>query len=137
MEARFDDDDHDGKHRHGKHHHHKHKHVKHDHGDCDRPVAIILGTTIGAVIGAKIGEDIDNSDRACIGHALELAGERKTIVWTNESTGVMYRLTPTRNLGGGRQLCREFKTVVSSGKKRETVTGVACRRGEGEWIFKS
>lgn len=103
----------------------------------ERPVAIILGTTIGAVIGAKIGEEIDNSDRACMGHALELAGERKTVVWTNGTTGVTYRLTPTRNLGNSRQPCREFRTVMSAGKKREAISGVACRRGNGEWVFRT
>lgn len=103
----------------------------------DRPVAIVLGTTIGAIIGAKIGEEIDNGDRACMGHALELAGESTTVVWTNTVTGVTYRLTPTRNLRSGGQPCREFRTVVSSGKKREAIKGVACRRGDGEWVFKA
>jgi surface antigen len=103
----------------------------------DRPVAIILGSTIGAIIGAKIGQEIDESDRACMGHALELAGEKKTVAWTNRSTGLTYRLTPVRNLRDGRQGCREFRTVVSAGKKSETVSGVACRRGNGEWLFRS
>jgi surface antigen len=103
----------------------------------DRPVAIVLGTTLGAVIGAKIGEEIDNNDRACMGHALELAGERKTVVWTNERTGVRYRLTPTRNITSARQPCREFRTIVSHGKRNETVTGMACRRGSGEWTFRT
>jgi len=103
----------------------------------DRPVAIILGTAIGAIIGAKIGQSIDEADRACMGHALELAGEKKTVVWTNKQTGVNYRLTPTRNISDGKQPCREFTTVVSSGKKKDAVKGVACRRGNGEWLFKT
>ena len=103
----------------------------------DRPIAIILGTAIGAVIGAKIGQQIDEGDRACMGHALELAGEKKTVVWTNKATGVTYRLTPTRNVGDRKQPCREFTTVISSGKKKDSVSGVACRRGEGEWVFKT
>jgi len=103
----------------------------------DRPVAIVLGTTIGAVIGAKIGQEIDESDRACMGHALELAGEKKTVVWTNRSTGVTYRLTPVRNLGDKRQACREFRTVMTAGKKRDAVTGVACRRPNGDWMFRT
>ena len=103
----------------------------------DRPVAIILGTAIGALIGAKIGQEIDNSDRGCIGHALELAGENKTVVWKNEATGVNYRLTPTRNLGDQKNPCREFTTAVSSGKKTDTVKGVACRRADGSWALKS
>jgi len=102
-----------------------------------RPVAILLGAAIGAVIGAKIGQDMDNADRACMGHALELAGEKKTVVWKNEATGVSYRLTPTRNLGDERNPCREFTTVVSSGKKKDSVKGVACRRGNGDWELRS
>jgi surface antigen len=105
----------------------------------DRPVAIVVGTVIGAVIGAKIGHEIDQGDRGCMGHALELAGERRTVVWTNQHTGVTYRLTPTRNFQDAREPCREFSTVVSSGKKKkhDTVTGVACRRGGGEWVFRT
>jgi surface antigen len=105
--------------------------------DEDRPVAIILGATLGAVIGAKIGQEIDEGDRACMGHALELVGEKKTVVWTNAATGVTYRLTPTRNLGTRQQPCREFKTVLAAGKKRDAVSGVACRRGNGEWVFRT
>jgi surface antigen len=103
----------------------------------NRPVAIVVGTVLGAVIGAKIGKQIDESDRACMGHALELAGENKTVVWTNQATGVSYRLTPTRNVGDRRQPCREFTTLVKDGRRQDTVQGVACRRGQGEWVFKS
>ena len=38
-----------------------------------KTVAIILGTVIGAVVGNRIGKSLDESDRGCIGHALELA----------------------------------------------------------------
>jgi len=106
-------------------------------GKEDRPIAIILGTAIGAVIGAKIGQQIDNTDRACIGHALELAGEKKTVVWKNDATGVTYRLTPTRNMGDQKNPCREFTTGLSApGKKKESVKGVACRGASGEWALK-
>lgn len=103
-----------------------------------RPTAVVLGTVIGAVIGAKIGHEIDESDRACMGHSLELAGVKTTVVWKNETTGVTYRLTPTRNLASGREACREFTTelaVVKGKKKNEKVTGVACRHGNGDWVF--
>jgi surface antigen len=106
----------------------------------NRPVAMVLGTAIGAVIGAKIGQSIDQSDRACMGHSLELAGVTKTIVWTNSATNVTYRLTPTRNFTEGSQACREFTTELEGGKgkqKKDKVTGVACRRGNGDWVFKT
>src|SRR5213593_4099413 len=38
----------------------------------NRPVAILVGGVLGAVIGAKIGRAIDDADRGCMGHALEL-----------------------------------------------------------------
>lgn len=103
----------------------------------DRPVAVILGTVIGAVIGAKIGQTMDDRDRACMGHALELAGEKRTVVWTNSATGVTYRLTPTRNYRDVNRPCREFTTLVSTAQKKESVKGVACRRGNGEWEFRA
>ena len=104
----------------------------------DRPIAIIVGTAIGAVIGSKIGQSIDEQDRACMGHSLELAGRKQTVAWTNSKTGVSYRVTPTRNFQEGKEHCREFTTELSSkGKKKEQVTGVACRARNGEWIFKA
>lgn len=103
----------------------------------NRPVAIILGTTIGAIVGHKIGQTMDERDRACMGHALELAGEKKTVVWKNDATGVTYRLTPTRNYQDVKKPCREFTTVVSTVQKKDSVKGVACRRGNGDWEFRA
>ncbi|HET7197421.1 MAG TPA: RT0821/Lpp0805 family surface protein [Burkholderiales bacterium] len=103
----------------------------------NRPVAIVVGTVLGAVIGAKVGRTLDDADRACFGHALELAGEKSTVVWTNPNTGVHYELTPTRNLGDLKNPCREFTTKVSSARASDVVKGVACRRGAGDWVFRS
>jgi surface antigen len=91
------------------------------------------------VIGSKIGQSIDDADRACMGHSLELAGKKDTVVWTNSTTGVTYRMTPTRNFHDGKEQCREFTTELSSSKnhKKEHITGVACRRPGGEWDFRA
>jgi surface antigen len=101
-----------------------------------RPVAILVGAVIGAAIGARIGKAIDNTDRACIGHALELAGENKSVRWKNDATGVTYLLTPTRNLGDRATPCREFTLLAEAGARKETVKDTACRRGAGDWSFK-
>ena len=107
-------------------------------GRCDTDkVGAVLGGVVGGVVGAKVGRALDDADRACMGHALELAGEKKTVVWTNPATGVHYELTPTRNLGDAKNPCREFTTKVSNGKLSDVVTGVACRRGAGDWVFRS
>jgi len=60
----------------------------------------------------------------------------QTVAWTNRATGVSYRMTPTGAFTSGGAPCRRFNTVVSAGKKRDTIKGVACRRGDGEWVFK-
>ncbi len=104
--------------------------------DSNRPVAILVGTVIGAVVGAKIGRAIEDSDRACMGHALELAGENQKVTWKN-SAGVAYELTPTRNMGDKANPCREFVTRVSSARTSDAVKGVACRQRNGDWVFKS
>jgi surface antigen len=102
----------------------------------NRPVAILVGGVIGAVVGAKIGRSIDESDRACMGHALELAGEKQTVTWKSPA-GVAYELTPTRNIGDRANPCREFVTKVAAGRAAEAVKGVACRQKNGDWVFKS
>ena len=105
--------------------------------DQDRPVAVILGAALGAVVGRAIGKELDAADRACMGHALELAGERKTVAWTNPGSGVSYRLTPTGSFKDGNAPCRRFTTVLTAGGRKDTVKGAACRQGNGEWLFKS
>ena len=104
--------------------------------DSNRPVAILVGGVLGAVIGAKIGGTLEDADRACIGHALELADEHSTVRWKN-SAGVQYELTPTRNSGSKANPCRQFVTRVVAGSTRDAVKGTACRRSNGEWAFKS
>lgn len=102
-----------------------------------RVVATILGAAIGAVIGSRIGRDIDERDRACMGHALELAGDKKTVAWKNPATGVNYRLTPVKGYERSGVPCRDFVTRVTSAGKTETINGTACRRGDGAWEFRS
>lgn len=94
-----------------------------------RLVAIVLGTTIGALIGAKIGRDLDEADRACIGHALELAGNGKPVRWTSE--GVNYTLTPGKASGDG---CRSYTLRGELNGRSDTSRGTACRRDDGAWV---
>ena len=119
----------------------------------NRPVAIVVGTVLGAVIGNKIGTEIGAGDQGCMGHALELAGEQKSVKWTNPQTGVNFVLTPTRNFGDRRNPCREFTAVAVTGAeehgkgkgkgkgrggaRKAQYNGTACRQANGEWVIKS
>jgi surface antigen len=101
----------------------------------DRTVAIVLGTVIGAVIGREIGRNMDEEDRACIGHALELAKDGQSVRWRNEATGLSYVLTPTGN-GENLGICRNFDLQISRDGKTETQPSRACRSGDGTWQMK-
>ncbi|MGE5793311.1 MAG: RT0821/Lpp0805 family surface protein [Bacteroidota bacterium] len=101
-------------------------------GDA-RTVAIIVGSAVGAVIGAKIGRALEDADRGCIGHALELAENGRPVTWANPHTGVSYAVTPTRGFKQDGQSCREFTTVATANGRKESTKGRACRDGDGRW----
>jgi surface antigen len=102
-----------------------------------KAVAIILGSVLGAVIGRQIGAELDRADRACIGHALELAADRRTVVWSNPDSGLDYRLTPIRGFDVDGRKCREFELDVTgevSGRRYgESRREQACQVSEGTW----
>ncbi|MGH8635397.1 MAG: glycine zipper 2TM domain-containing protein [Burkholderiales bacterium] len=99
----------------------------------NRQIAILVGTIAGAVIGAKIGRDIDQTDRACIGHALELAGDKKRVTWSSADNSKTYLLTPVRGFEQKGVNCREFDLRVTSGDHKETSRAKACPGGDGTW----
>jgi surface antigen len=93
-------------------------------------IGVITGATIGAVIGATIGRELDRTDRACIGHALELAPLGHVVTWTSNTTRVHYALTPVRDID---RRCRQFRLVGRRGGQNEVTTQVACSNGDGRW----
>lgn len=99
----------------------------------DRQVAIVVGTIAGAVIGAQIGRDIDSADRACMGHALELAGDNRRVRWSNQETGTTYLLTPVKGHARNGHTCREFSLETTRRGRSETGKGQACQTGDGTW----
>jgi surface antigen len=97
-----------------------------------RAVAIVVGTVIGAAIGAEIGRRMDEADRSCVGHALELAGPGQTVGWTNPATGVSYKLTPADKTEGTNG-CRKFRLVATGGFGLSEGRTVACPAPDGTW----
>lgn len=96
-----------------------------------RVVATILGTVIGAVIGREIGKDMDDADRACVGHALELAKDGQRVRWTNDRLGVTYLLTPMAIRQGSN--CRPFQLATIVNGRTVSRDSQACRTGDGTW----
>jgi surface antigen len=99
----------------------------------NRTVATIIGIAAGALVGNKIGERLDEADRSCVGHALELGEEGRPVVWTNESTGMHYELSPGANRERNGVPCREFVMVAADGREKSTRTGLACQSQAGAW----
>jgi len=98
----------------------------------DRVVATILGAVIGGVIGNAIGDRLDERDRACIGHSLELARTGQTVRWTNPKSGFSYQVTPVRDHADG---CREFQLVRKGRDPTEPALLRSCSRDTGTWTL--
>ncbi len=98
-----------------------------------KTVATVLGAVIGGVVGAKVGSDLDNVDRACVGHALELAEDNERITWGNPNTGVTYVLSPTRGFKQDGRICREFSLRMTVSRESQTGLSIACQAGDGTW----
>ena len=106
-------------------------------GDGDgRTVAIILGSVLGGVIGREIGKDLDEGDRACVGHALELGAVGKSVRWVNDQTRVTYLLTPLAIDAKDPKNCRRFSMKATLDAKAKTSNGMACRDASGAWQMK-
>ncbi|MCK7474121.1 MAG: glycine zipper domain-containing protein [Rhodopseudomonas palustris] len=69
-----------------------------------RAVAIVVGAVVGAAIGAEIGRRMDQVDRSCVGHALELAASGQTVNWINRNTGVVLPAHAVRPARGPERL---------------------------------
>jgi surface antigen len=104
--------------------------------DSGRAVAIVIGSVLGAVIGREIGRDLDDRDRACIGHSLELVKVGQSVRWANDRTHVSYLLTPLAPGKGDANGCRRFNLKATLDGKARNSEGRACRNADGTWTMK-
>ena len=96
-------------------------------------IAILAGATIGAIIGHEIGDDMDDKDRACFGHSLELLEDAHNVRWDGPHRGMYYTLTPDRRFERDGHTCRHFTILREYDGRRISKQGSACRFGEGDW----
>jgi surface antigen len=104
--------------------------------DSNRAVAIVVGSVLGAVVGREIGRDLDDRDRACVGHSLELVKLGQKVRWTNDQTRVSYVLAPLAAVKGDPIDCRRYTLQASADGRSRTSEGRACRSGDGTWAIK-
>lgn len=96
-------------------------------GPDDRAVGMVVGGVLGAILGHAIGDRIDDRDRACMGHALELGRPGMPVLWHHG--GHEYRFVPGGDAGKG---CRYASLAVDGGRARSVL---ACPSGPGTWRF--
>jgi len=99
----------------------------------NRTVATLVGAAVGALLGNRIARELDDADRGCFGHALEIGRPGRVVVWTNDTVGVRYELLPGANRERHGVVCREFTMTTFHGRERESRAGVACRTQVGGW----
>jgi surface antigen len=97
--------------------------------DGPRSVALLVaGSGNGKLIDA-----MDERDRACMGHALELVRKGHAAAWSNPETGRAYRVTMAQDYVHEGLPCREFSAVITVRGAQESIKGGACRRPEAKW----
>jgi len=99
----------------------------------DRTVAVLIGAAVGALIGSRIGRTLDDADRGCFGHVLEIGAAGKPVKWSNSSTGVSYTLEPGAGKEVKGQPCRQYSLTATRGKTTEKRQGMACQTAVGVW----
>jgi surface antigen len=99
----------------------------------NRTIATLIGAAAGALIGNRVGRELDEADRGCFGHALELGQPGRVVVWTNDAIGVRYEMNPGKQLDRRGTLCRAYTLTTISGRERSSRSGVACRTQVGGW----
>ncbi len=98
-----------------------------------RVVATIIGAVVGGVLGAQVGRSMDEQDRACIGHALELTSNGRPVRWENEHSGARYLLTPLGDDTRSGTVCRQFALEVIQNGRTDVSDQWACRDDTGRW----
>lgn len=99
----------------------------------DRIIAVLAGAAIGAVIGREIGNEMDDRDRACFGHSLELLEDGRRVSWDGGRSGMTYTLAPDGRFKRDGQVCRHFTLLRQYDGRQLTRRGSACRYGSGDW----
>lgn len=103
--------------------------------DENRTVATIIGAAAGALIGNRIGRRMDDADRSCVGHALEVGKPGQVITWVNQQSGVEYQMVLGADDSNDRN-CREYTLLGIAGDKKSFRQGKACQYEPGIWSIR-
>jgi hypothetical protein len=123
---------------------------RHEENLKNRTVGIIGATTgSGVLLSTRLGGRLDDRDRHCLGHVLELGAVGREVSWVNPSTrqavvAVVNEFTPgTRIPTGsgpkGQERCRVLvltTTAVGVAARGPAQTLIACQANPGVWSIR-
>ncbi|OGT55124.1 MAG: hypothetical protein A3F43_05455 [Gammaproteobacteria bacterium RIFCSPHIGHO2_12_FULL_42_10] len=97
---------------------------------------IAAGAVVGALIGGIWGHSMDHSDQNNMNSAMDNNSMNVPSHWTNDKTGVWYKIVPTSSVieYKGSTYCRHYVAYgkTTAGKTTKT-KGIACRNSDGMW----
>lgn len=99
----------------------------------DKKLAVIAGVVFGAMLGNKIGSDMDKLDIQCTGQVLERAKDGQMVRWQNDETGTKYRVSPYKTYEQDGHYCRKYETEIVDKGRISKLIGAACRNTDGSW----
>lgn len=96
---------------------------------------IAAGAVVGALTGGWLGHSADSSDNSQMNTALDKNDIDEPSKWTNDKTGVWYKIVPTSGVISykGSTYCRHYEAYGKVNGKTQTTKGVACRSADGMW----
>lgn len=111
-------------------------------GGRGKTAATIGGTILGGYLGGYIGKGLDERDQLLAEknaqNSLEYSRTGATSGWRNPDTGRYGDFTVRRTYAGsGGAPCREYRTTVTIGDKRQKAYGTACKQPGGDWKIMS
>lgn len=84
-------------------------------------------------IAGNFEQRMDSIDKSKLSKALDKALGKMT-EWTNDMTGITYRIVPTQKIVvDGNQFCRKYTITVIKNQDSQELSGSACVTEDGNW----
>jgi hypothetical protein len=101
--------------------------------ELNRTAAMLVGARVPDLLPTKLGAELDESDRACMGQVLELGASGRWVRWDNGATGIHYEMRPDAGRDGIAGACRAFRLKASGNYQHAKRNAMACESGPGLW----
>ena len=107
-------------------------------GHANKELATAFGLFVGAIIGDRLGAQLDERDQMIAAqnmqYSMEMTPDGTISEWENPNSGHAGSTYPTQTYyRDDGTPCREFTSTVMIGGKEEDAYGTACRQADGSW----